>query len=46
MGAFDDAAAQRDRGEMIRLLESVGVEDAQWSVDTLLADASRYGYGS
>ena len=44
--AFDDAMSRRDRIEMIRILESVEVQDADWTVDTLLANPSFYGYSN
>ena len=34
--AFDAAKEARDRTEMIRLLIELDVEDAAWSVDTIL----------
>jgi len=42
--AFDAAARIRDRREMVRLLTEVDVEDAAWSVDTILGNPRRYGY--
>lgn len=44
MDAFDAAARARDRAEMNRLLTEVDVEDAAWSVDTILERPERYGY--
>lgn len=44
MGAFGDAARRRDRDVMVAILRSLEVEDAESSVDTVLADPERYGY--
>jgi hypothetical protein len=44
MEAFDAAARARDRAVMIRLLTDLDVEDATWSVDTILESPERYGY--
>lgn len=41
---FDDATRARDRARMITLLAQVDVEDAEWSVDTILADPEKYGF--
>jgi len=42
MDAFDAAARARDRAEVIRLLIEVGVEDAEWSADTILERPERW----
>jgi hypothetical protein len=44
MEAFDTAARDRDRAEMIRILAKVKVEDAAWSADAILSNPQRYGY--
>ena len=43
---FDDAMNRRDRAEAIRILESVDVADAAWSVDTMLANPTFYGFSN
>lgn len=42
---YDDAARRRDRELMIQLLRRVEVQTPEWSVDVILADPERYGYG-
>jgi hypothetical protein len=44
--AFDAAARRRDRASMIQFLEQVDFisEDAQQSVDTILAHSAKYGF--
>lgn len=41
---FDAAARARDRVKMIALLEQVEVEQADRTVDTILANPKEYGY--
>ena len=46
LDAFDAAARRRDRGEMLRLLETVELEttDATHTVELILADPRKYGF--
>lgn len=44
MAEWEAAARRRDRETMIQLLRRVEVEGAEWSVDTILANPSRYGF--
>ena len=43
---FDAAARKRDRASMVKLLEQVDLTgaEAQWSVDTILANPATYGF--
>jgi len=44
IGAFDAAAKARDRTSMVDILSRVAVSDPEASVDTILANPSRYGF--
>jgi hypothetical protein len=44
MQAFDAAARDRDRAEMIRILTDVDLEDAASTADAILGSPERYGY--
>lgn len=46
LDAFDAAARRRDRGAMVRLIQEVDVtrDEAERSVDTILANPEKYGY--
>ena len=41
---FDIAAIERDRGQMISILERVFVENPCATVDTILDNPKKYGY--
>lgn len=42
LDAFDAAARARDRSKMIRIFMDLDVEDAAWSVDTILGKPEDY----
>jgi len=41
---FDAAVRARDRARMLEVLRSVGIEDADGTVDSILAAPERYGF--
>jgi hypothetical protein len=42
---WDAAVARRDRAELIRILQQIDVADPAATVDPVLADPARYGFG-
>jgi len=41
---FDNAARSRDRKTMVAIYRDAEIEDAEWCVDTILANLQTYGF--